>query len=80
MLIGADRQALATTIDRLRPKRVGAERYARETNAGTIDDHYERGMRLLEVGVTTLIVRLIDVAEPGAIERLGMLIDRLRAS
>ena len=80
VLIGADRQALATTIDRLRPKRVGAERYARETNAGTIDDHYERAMRLLEVGVTTLIVRLIDVAEPGAIERLGMLIDRLRAA
>jgi alkanesulfonate monooxygenase SsuD/methylene tetrahydromethanopterin reductase-like flavin-dependent oxidoreductase (luciferase family)/predicted kinase len=80
VLIGADRQSLATTIDRLRPKRMGAERYAREINAGTIDDHYERAMRLLEVGVTTLIVRLIDVAEPGAVERLGMLIDRLRSS
>lgn len=79
VLIGVDRDELATTIDRLRPKRVGAERYARETNAGTVDDHYERAMRLLEVGVTTLIVRLVDVAEPGAVERLGTLIDRLRA-
>ncbi|MGZ4764388.1 MAG: LLM class flavin-dependent oxidoreductase [Ilumatobacteraceae bacterium] len=78
VLIGADRDALATTIDRLRPKRVGAERYARATNAGTVEDHYERAMRLIEAGVTTLIVRLVDVAEPGAVERLGMLIERLR--
>ncbi|MGZ4680523.1 MAG: hypothetical protein ACXVIH_10855, partial [Ilumatobacteraceae bacterium] len=78
VLIGADRDALATTIDRLRPKRVGAERYARETNAGTVEDHYERAMRLIKAGVTTLIVRLADVAEPGAVERLGMLIERLR--
>ena len=78
VLIGSDRDELATTIDRLRPKRVGAERYARETNAGTLEDHYERAMRLIEAGVTTLIVRLIDVAEPGAVERLGLLIERLR--
>ncbi len=78
VLIGTDRDELATTIDRLRPRRVGAERYARETNAGTVEDHYERAMRLIEAGVTTLIVRLVDVAEPGAVERLGMLIERLR--
>ncbi len=78
VLIGADRDALSATIDRLRPKRVGAERYARETNAGTVEDHYERAMRLIEAGVTTLIVRLVDVAEPGAVERLGTLIERLR--
>ena len=79
VLIGADRDGLTSTIDRLRPKRVGAERYARETNTGTVEDHYERAMRLIDVGVTNLIVRLVDVAEPGAVERLGMLIERLRA-
>ena len=79
VLIGTDRGGLATTIERLRPKRVGAERYARETNAGTIEDHYERAMRLIEAGVRTLIVRLVDVADPGAVERLGTLIERLRA-
>ena len=68
VLIGADREELAATIDRLRPKRVGAERFAREINAGTIDDHYERSMRLRDVGVASLIVRLVDVAEPGAVE------------
>ncbi len=79
VLIGGDRRELATTIERLRPKRVGAERYARETNAGTVEDHYERAMRLIEAGVTTLIVRLVDVADDGAVERLGTLIERLRA-
>ena len=79
VLIGGDRGELATTIERLRPKRVGAERYAREVNAGTVEDHYERGMRLIEAGVRTLIVRLVDVVDPGAVERLGSLIERLRA-
>jgi alkanesulfonate monooxygenase SsuD/methylene tetrahydromethanopterin reductase-like flavin-dependent oxidoreductase (luciferase family)/predicted kinase len=78
ILIGRDRDAVATTIERLRPKRTGAERFARDTNAGTVTDHYERAMRLIDAGATTLIVRLIDVADPGAVETLGTLIERLR--
>jgi alkanesulfonate monooxygenase SsuD/methylene tetrahydromethanopterin reductase-like flavin-dependent oxidoreductase (luciferase family)/predicted kinase len=78
VLIGNDRDAVTASIERLRPKRVGAERFARETNAGTVADHYERAMRLVDAGATTLIVRLVDVAEPGAVETLGMLIERLR--
>ena len=78
VLIGRDRDAVAATIERLRPKRMGAERFARDTNAGTVDDHYERAMRLVEAGVNTLIVRLVDVADPGAVETLGALIERLR--
>ena len=34
-------------------------------------------MRLVEAGATTLIVRLVDVADPGAVETLGSLIQRL---
>jgi hypothetical protein len=56
---------------------MGAERFARDTNAGTVADHYERAMRLVDAGAKTLIVRLVDVAEPGAVERLGDLIARL---
>jgi probable F420-dependent oxidoreductase len=78
VLIGRDRDAVAATIDRLRPRRMGAERFARDTNAGTVVDHYERAMGLVEAGVTTLIVRLVDVAEPGAVETLGNLIERVR--
>jgi alkanesulfonate monooxygenase SsuD/methylene tetrahydromethanopterin reductase-like flavin-dependent oxidoreductase (luciferase family)/predicted kinase len=78
VLIGRDHDAVTASVERLRPKRVGAERFARDTNAGTVADHYERAMRLIEAGVTTLIVRLVDVAEPGAVETLGTLIARLR--
>ena len=71
VLIGRDRDEVAASIERLRPKRMGAERFARDTNAGTVADHYERAMRLVDAGATTLIVRLVDVTEPGAVERLG---------
>ena len=78
VLIGSDRDAVTESIDRLRPQRMGAERFGRETNAGTVADHYERVMRLTEAGVTTVILRLVDVAEPSAIETLAALIERLR--
>ena len=78
VLIGRDRDAVAASIERWRPKRMGAERFAREANAGTVADHYERAMRFVEAGVTSLIVRLADVAEPGSLETLGALIERLR--
>ena len=77
VLIGRDRDAVPRTIERLRPKRMGAERFARDMNAGTVADHYERAMRLVDAGATTLIVRLVDVAEAGAVGRLGDLIARL---
>ncbi len=78
VLIGRDHDEVAAAIERLRPKRMGAERFARETNAGTVADHYERAMRLVDAGATTLIVRLVDVTADGALERLGALIERLR--
>jgi probable F420-dependent oxidoreductase len=78
VLIGHDHDEVNASIERLRPKRMGAERFARDTNAGTVADHYERAMRLVDAGATTLIVRLVDVAEPGAVERLGDLIARLK--
>jgi alkanesulfonate monooxygenase SsuD/methylene tetrahydromethanopterin reductase-like flavin-dependent oxidoreductase (luciferase family)/predicted kinase len=78
VLIGRDRDEVAAKVDRLRPKRMGAERYARDVNAGTVADHYERSSRLIEAGARTLIVRLADVADPAAIETLGSLIERVR--
>jgi alkanesulfonate monooxygenase SsuD/methylene tetrahydromethanopterin reductase-like flavin-dependent oxidoreductase (luciferase family)/predicted kinase len=78
VLIGRDRDEVATSIERLRPKRMGAERFAREANAGTVADHYERAMRLIDAGVRTLIVRLLDIADAGSLDRLGALIERLR--
>jgi len=78
VLICSDRDDAAATIERLRPKRMSADRFARQNNVGTIADHYERAMRLIDAGARTLILRLVDVAEPGAVDRLGTLIDRLK--
>lgn len=78
VLIGRDRDEVVAKIDKLRPKRMGAERFARDFNAGTLADHYERSTRLIEAGARTLIVRLADVADTGAIETLGSLIERVR--
>ncbi len=78
VLIGRHRDEVDAKIERLRPKRMGAERFARETNAGTVADHYERARRLVDAGARTLIVRLVDVADAGAVERLGDLIKQLR--
>jgi probable F420-dependent oxidoreductase len=78
VLIARDRGEVADSIERLRPRRMSAERFAREVKAGTVADHYERSMRLVDAGARTLIVRLADVAEPGAVEQLGALIERLR--
>ncbi|MEP7204095.1 MAG: LLM class flavin-dependent oxidoreductase [Ilumatobacteraceae bacterium] len=78
VLIGRNREGVSSAIERFRPKRMGAERFASQVNAGTVADHYERAMRLVEAGATSLIVRLVDVADPGAVEGLGDLIQRLK--
>jgi len=79
VLIGRDREGVASTIERLRPKRMNADRFARETNAGTVADHYERSMRLVDAGARTLMMRLVDVDDPAAIDHLATLIDRLKS-
>lgn len=79
VLVGRDRGEVAELVDRLRPKRRPAERFARDVNAGTVDDHLARIDRYRQAGVGTMILSVVDAGEPGAMERLGLLIDRLRA-
>jgi F420-dependent oxidoreductase-like protein len=79
VLVGRDRGEVAELVDRLRPKRRPAERFARDVNAGTVDDHLARIERYRESGVGTMILGVVDTGEPGAMERLGLLIDRLRS-
>jgi alkanesulfonate monooxygenase SsuD/methylene tetrahydromethanopterin reductase-like flavin-dependent oxidoreductase (luciferase family) len=78
VLVGRDRSEVADLVDRHRPRRWSAERFARHVNAGTVDDHVRRADALAEAGVRTMIVSLADVAEPGAVERLGLLVERVR--
>ncbi len=77
VLVGRDRGEVAELVDRLRPKRRTAERFAGDVNAGTVDDHLARVERYRESGVGTMILSVVDTGEPGAMERLGLLIDRL---
>lgn len=77
-LVASDRHELASTIERLRPRRVGAERYARSVNAATPDDHVVRFGALHAAGVDSAIVSLPDIAEAGSIERFAAVIDAFR--
>jgi F420-dependent oxidoreductase-like protein len=73
-LAGRDPQALAATIERLRPPAVSPEALAARTNAATVDDHIGRFRQLAEAGVDTAIVALPDLAEDGALETFGEVI------
>jgi F420-dependent oxidoreductase-like protein len=73
-LVGRDSSQVAALVDRLRPGRVGAERYASQVNAGTISDHVGRYRELANAGVGLAIVSLPDVADPDALERFGEVI------
>ena len=53
---------------------MSAERYGATVNAGTVADQVGRFRALADAGVQTAILRLPDVAEPGAIERFGAVI------
>ena len=77
-LIGRDRAEVGGLIERLRPRRWSAERYAGAVHAGTLDDHAAHAARLSAAGVDTMIVSLSDIAEPGAVDRLAALVERLR--
>jgi F420-dependent oxidoreductase-like protein len=67
-LLGDHRQ-LADTIERLRPRRLDAERYAAQVNSGTADEQIGRFRELADLGVGLAIVSLPDLDEPDAVSR-----------
>jgi hypothetical protein len=62
---------VAAAIDRLRPRRTSAERYAATVNAGTVTDQIGRFRALADAGVQTAIVSIPDVAELTPLERFA---------
>jgi F420-dependent oxidoreductase-like protein len=70
-LIGRDTAEVAAAIDRLRPRRTSAERYAASVNAGTVHDQIGRFRALADAGVQTAIVSVPDVAELTPLERFA---------
>ena len=73
-LVGRDAAEVGDLVERLRPRRMSAERYGASVNAGTVADQIGRFRGLADAGVQTAILRLPDVAEPGALERCGAVI------
>jgi alkanesulfonate monooxygenase SsuD/methylene tetrahydromethanopterin reductase-like flavin-dependent oxidoreductase (luciferase family)/predicted kinase len=76
ILIGDDDADLAARVANNRG-RVGDQRYRASVNAGTVQDQARRLASLAGVGVRTAIVSPVDLGEPGALRRLGHLIEAL---
>jgi F420-dependent oxidoreductase-like protein len=79
VLIGDDAAHVRELVERHRPPKVSAERFARDVAAGTIEQHVARVERYAEVGVDHLIASVIGVDQNGALERWAAVADRCRA-
>ena len=79
-LLASDRRSLAGLVDRLRPPRVGPDRFAAQVNAGTTDDQIGRVRELADAGVTDVIVSLPDLGvADDAVERWEDVISAFRS-
>jgi F420-dependent oxidoreductase-like protein len=74
VLLGRDRTEVRRDVERLRPSRVGAERFARAVNAGVVSDHVERLRGLAAAGVQTAIVSLAGLGTVDPVERFAEVI------
>ena len=78
VLVGDDHGHVAHLVEATRPPRISAERHARNVHAGTVGQHVDRVARYVDAGVDHVIVSLVDVGEPGAVERYGAVIAACR--
>jgi alkanesulfonate monooxygenase SsuD/methylene tetrahydromethanopterin reductase-like flavin-dependent oxidoreductase (luciferase family) len=76
-LLGRDRRELDALLDRMRPRRTSAERYAERVHAGTVRDQVTRFGALADAGVHTAIVSLPDLTDPDPVERFAEVIAAL---
>jgi len=77
-LVGADDRHLAEQVEARRPRNRSAATYAASVNAGTVQDHVGRFRELAEAGAGEVMVRLPDIADPGALERMASVISAFR--
>ena len=80
VLVGDDLDHVGALVERTRPPRTSTERHARNVHAGTVEQHVARVARYTDAGVDHVIVSLVDVADPGAIERYGSVIAASRSA
>ena len=77
VLVGEQAAGVEAAVERLRPKRMSAERFAERVNAGTVEQHVARFEELGRAGVQTAIVSLPDVEQRESIARFGRIIAAL---
>ncbi|MGZ4639405.1 MAG: TIGR03560 family F420-dependent LLM class oxidoreductase [Actinomycetes bacterium] len=77
-LIGADDRHVAELVESRRPRRRSPASYAASVNAGTVEDHVGRFRELAESGASEVMVRLPDLADPTALERVTRVISAFR--
>lgn len=73
-LIGDDDRHVAELVERHRPRRQDAGRYATAIGAGTVADQIGRFRELAEAGVAEVMVRLPDLRDPEPLDRLAKVI------
>jgi F420-dependent oxidoreductase-like protein len=77
-LVGSDDAEVGRLVERLRPRGRSASAYAASVNAGTVDDQVGRFRELAEAGVSEVMIRLPDQADPAAVERAGRVVAAFR--
>lgn len=77
-LVGVDARHVAELVESRRPRGRSAAAYAAAMNAGTVEDHVGRFRELAEAGASEVMVRLPDLADPGALERMASVISAFR--
>lgn len=74
-LVGRDAAEVAGLVTRLKPRRMGAERYASSVHAGTVVDQIGRFRELAEAGVQAAVVSLPGLGDVEPIERFAPVIE-----
>jgi hypothetical protein len=77
-LVGADPGHVAELVEARRPRNRPAATYAAKVNAGTVEDQVGRFRELAEAGASEVVVRLPDLGDPGALERMAAVISAFR--
>lgn len=70
-LVGRDAAEVAGLVERTRPRRTAAERWAQRANAGIVDDQVARFAELAGAGVGTAVVSFPDLGDTGPVERFA---------
>jgi F420-dependent oxidoreductase-like protein len=77
-LIGETDDDVASLVERFRPRRQSASRFAAAMHAGTQSDHIGRFRQLADAGVSEVMVRLPDLGEIAPLERMAPVIAAFR--